>query len=90
MNQKKIPLRMCIVCKESKPKRELIRLVNIDNNIELDFTGKLNGRGSYICDNIDCFNNNWKNKSLNKCYKHNFSKDTYDLILEKYIEHKEN
>ena len=64
MLPKKVPLRMCIVCKESKPKKELIRLVKNDNDIIVDFSGKLNGRGSYICDSIDCFNNNW----INYCF----------------------
>ena len=47
---KKIPMRMCVVCREMKPKRELIRVVTDGNGkIILDETGKLNGRGAYVC-----------------------------------------
>lgn len=90
MTPKKVPLRMCIVCKESKPKKDLIRLVKTDTDVVIDFTGRMNGRGSYICDNIECFNDNYKKKALNKCFKQNFAKETYDNILEKYIENKKN
>ena len=48
--QKKIPQRQCMGCRERKAKRELIRVVRMtDGNVSLDFSGKLNGRGAYIC-----------------------------------------
>lgn len=47
---KKIPLRMCVVCREMKPKADLIRVVlNEQGEIVLDETGKQNGRGAYVC-----------------------------------------
>jgi hypothetical protein len=50
MKTRKIPLRKCIGCMESFPKKELCRIVkNKDNEIHFDATGKLNGRGTYIC-----------------------------------------
>ena len=50
MENKKVPLRQCIVCRESKPKKELIRIVKTaDNDFVLDKSGRVNGRGSYIC-----------------------------------------
>ena len=56
MKTKKIPLRMCLGCNEMKPKRELIRVVkNKDGELFVDLTGKLNGRGAYICKNRECF-----------------------------------
>ena len=52
---KKIPQRTCIGCKEKKDKKDLIRIVkDKDGNITLDRTGRANGRGAYICDNIQC------------------------------------
>ena len=56
MKQKKVPMRMCIGCKQMKPKRELIRIVlPKEGEMAVDITGKKNGRGSYICPNNDCY-----------------------------------
>ena len=56
MKKKKIPLRKCLGCEENKIKKELIRIVKTpDNEILIDFTGKINGRGAYICNNKECF-----------------------------------
>ena len=52
---KNLPKRTCIGCNEIKLKKELIRIVkNKEGQISLDKTGKANGRGAYICDNIEC------------------------------------
>ena len=54
--QKKIPQRQCMGCRERKAKRELIRVVRgTDGNVSLDFSGKLNGRGAYLCKCTACF-----------------------------------
>ncbi len=54
--QKKIPLRKCLGCNESKPKNELIRIVRSpEGEIGLDFVGKKSGRGAYLCKNTACF-----------------------------------
>ncbi len=48
--QKKIPMRQCLGCREMKPKKELIRVVRSpEGTISLDFRGKANGRGAYVC-----------------------------------------
>lgn len=48
-------MRMCLGCREMKPKRELIRIVmNKEGEISLDMTGKLAGRGAYICNSAEC------------------------------------
>ena len=55
MKKRKIPLRRCVSCGESKPKKELIRLVrNTNDEIEIDMTGKVNGRGAYVCRKTEC------------------------------------
>ena len=52
---KKIPLRTCMGCNEKRTKKELIRIVKQkDGNVEVDKTGKMEGRGAYICNNIEC------------------------------------
>ncbi len=55
MKSKKIPMRRCIVCGTSLPKQELIRIVTgEDGVVVVDPTGRKNGRGAYICRNMDC------------------------------------
>ena len=52
---RKIPLRRCSGCGEMKPKKELIRVIHTpDDTIEMDLTGKKNGRGAYLCRNAEC------------------------------------
>ena len=50
MQQRKIPLRHCLGCNESKPKKELVRVVRSpEGEISLDLVGKKPGRGAYLC-----------------------------------------
>ena len=66
---KKIPMRMCIGCQEMKAKKELIRIVKTpENQIEIDLTGKQNGRGAYICHSEECFTKAVKAKRLEKAF----------------------
>lgn len=56
MEKNKIPIRRCIGCMESKPKRELIRVVaSKEGDVRLDLSGKANGRGAYLCPDPECF-----------------------------------
>ncbi|MBR2044341.1 MAG: YlxR family protein [Clostridia bacterium] len=62
---KKIPMRQCTGCGERKAKNELIRVVRTpEGNIVLDFIGKQNGRGAYICKSSDCLSVAVKKKRL--------------------------
>jgi len=85
MENKKVPMRTCIACKSCKPKKELVRIVKNDNNFDMDFSGKLSGRGSYICNSDACFELMLKNKALNKAYKQNIPQEVYDKLKEQYI-----
>lgn len=81
MKQKKVPLRMCLGCQEMKPKRELIRIVkNKENEISVDFTGKKQGRGAYICKSAECFEKARKAKRLEKAFESKISDDIYDML----------
>ena len=63
--KKKIPLRQCVGCCERKAKGELLRVVRTpEGNIELDFTGRKNGRGVYVCHSAKCFNKARKSGKL--------------------------
>ena len=65
--QKKIPQRQCMGCRERKAKKELIRVVRgTDGTVSLDFSGKLNGRGAYICPDMACLQKAQKAKALER------------------------
>lgn len=69
MSVKKIPMRMCTGCREMKPKRELIRVVKTaEGEIKLDVTGKLNGRGAYICKCSECLKKAEKSNALSRAF----------------------
>ena len=56
MTEKKIPLRKCIGCNEMKDKKQLIRVVrNPNGDMNIDLSGKMAGRGAYVCQNQKCF-----------------------------------
>ena len=65
-------------CNEKKPKKELIRIVKQkDGNVEVDQTGKTEGRGAYICNNIECLNKVIKTKRLERTLDIQISEETY-------------
>ena len=67
MKKKKIPVRMCVACRQGRPKKELIRIVKAeDGELYADTTGKANGRGAYICPDIACLEKAVKQKSLER------------------------
>ncbi|HKV59757.1 MAG TPA: YlxR family protein [Ktedonobacteraceae bacterium] len=60
-----VPMRTCIACKQSKPKRELLRVVRTpDGHILMDATGKRSGRGAYLCARLSCWQDALKKKRL--------------------------
>ncbi len=62
---KHVPLRTCVSCHETKPKRELLRVVRTpDGHVMLDATGKKSGRGAYLCARLSCWENAIKKKRL--------------------------
>ena len=70
MTTKKTPMRMCTGCREMKPKKELIRIVKtVDGEIALDFTGKLNGRGAYVCKSKECLEKIRKSNALSRAFQ---------------------
>ena len=86
MADKKIPMRMCIACREMKPKKELIRVVKTVDGIRLDKTGKLAGRGAYVCPCESCIKKLNKQKIINKVFQMDVSADVYKSIEEDFLE----
>ncbi len=81
MSEKKIPMRMCCGCGEMKPKKELIRVVKtVDSEIKLDFTGRVNGRGAYICPDNSCFQKAKKSKRIERSFECNISSQVYEEL----------
>ena len=84
--QKKIPQRQCMGCRERKAKRELIRVVRCtDGEVRLDFGGKMNGRGAYICPDAACLKKVRKSKALDRSLEVTIPEEVYDR-LEKEME----
>ena len=75
-------LRMCCVCRQMKPKDQLIRVVkNKENEIFIDKTKKADGRGAYVCNELECLNKLKKIKGLNKAFKGNVSEEIYEELI---------
>ena len=84
--QKKIPQRQCMGCRERKPKRDMIRIVrNTDGQVCLDFSGKMNGRGAYICPDPECLKKVRKSKALDRSLEVPIPEEVYER-LEKEME----
>ena len=84
--QKKIPQRQCMGCRERKAKREMIRVVRCtDGTVSLDFGGKMNGRGAYICPDPECLKKVRKSKALDRSLEVPIPDEVYER-LEKEME----
>ena len=81
-----MPLRQCIGCGEMKSKKEMIRVLKTaDDTIEIDATGRRNGRGAYLCPSMDCWKKAVKSKGLERSLKMAIPKEVYEA-LEKEME----
>lgn len=82
LNGKKIPMRQCVGCRESREKKKLIRIVKSGAGDEMavcvDRTGRANGRGAYLCDDLECLRKAKKNHALNRAFKINVADEIYD------------
>ena len=90
MRKKKIPMRKCVACNENKPKKELIRVVrNTEGIVEVDLTGKINGRGAYICPDLDCLEKVKKSKRLSKTLEIEVPDEIFDQLCDIIKDRKE-
>jgi predicted RNA-binding protein YlxR (DUF448 family) len=79
--QKKIPQRQCMGCRERKAKKDMIRVVRTtEGTVSLDFSGKLNGRGAYVCPNMECLKKAQKSRSLERCLEIEIPQQVYDRL----------
>lgn len=86
---KKIPQRTCMGCNVKKDKKELIRIVkNKSGEINIDKTGKMQGRGAYICNDVKCLDSVIKSKRLEKALEATIDEDVYQKLRGVIIEEK--
>ena len=83
---KSVPMRMCIACREMKPKKELLRIVkNAEGDIFVDASGKAAGRGAYICTAEACQKKLNDKKLLNKAFSADVSASVYESVKEENL-----
>ncbi len=81
MKTRKDPVRKCIGCGEGKSKRDLIRVVkNNEGEVFVDFNGKANGRGAYICNSTECLEKAIKSKAFERTFKMQISKEIVESL----------
>ena len=91
MKTHKIPMRMCLGCNEMKPKKELMRVVKSpEGEISLDFTGKKNGRGAYLCKSSQCFEKAKKARRFEKSFSCRIYESVYEVMADELRKETEN
>lgn len=81
MKNRKIPIRSCVVTREKLPKGELLRIVkDVNGNVLVDISGKINGRGAYIKKDIEVLDKAIKSKILERQLETTISDDIYEKI----------
>ena len=82
---KKIPMRQCVGCGEMKSKKELLRILKTaDGEITFDFTGRMNGRGAYLCISGECLKKARKNRGLERSFKMSISEQIYEKLEKEF------
>lgn len=88
LNQKKVPKRLCVGCREYNDKDALIRIIKKDNEPKIDLSMKEDGRGAYLCRDTKCLELARKRKGMERSLKIKVPDDIY-ACLAKVIENSE-
>ena len=81
--ERKVAIRQCVGCASKGDKRDMIRVVRTpEGDITLDFKGKMNGRGAYLCKNPECLTKAFKNKGLERAFKTSISEEVINRLKE--------
>ena len=87
---KKIPMRMCVSCREMQPKKELVRVVRTpEGAVVLDTTGRANGRGAYLCKKSACLEKAIKSRALERALETKIEAETYDTLRAQFAQYHE-
>ena len=79
MRVKHRPQRTCIVCRGKHDKRELTRLVLADGRVQVDPSGKMNGRGAYLCASPKCWQG-VQRAALSRALRQDLTDDDFALL----------
>ena len=83
MTPRKVPLRRCMGCNESKPKKELVRVVRTsEGEALLDLAGRKPGRGAYVCRSADCLRLARKARRLERAFSCQIPDEVYERMEE--------
>ena len=81
MKPRKIPMRMCVGCREMMPKATLLRVVKPqEGDAHIDRTGKAPGRGAYVCDDPECLKKARKSRALERALECSIGGDVFDAL----------
>ena len=81
MKNKKVPMRQCVGCRELRNKKDLMRILKTpDNNVIFDDTGRMNGRGAYICPSVKCLKKARRTKAIERSLDISIPDEVYDAI----------
>ncbi|MDY3026203.1 MAG: YlxR family protein [Candidatus Faecivicinus sp.] len=81
MKKRKIPMRMCVGCREMKPKMELTRVVKPqEGDCAIDFTGKAPGRGAYVCKSAECLKKAQKTRALERALDAKIEENVFEQL----------
>lgn len=81
MKNKKAPMRQCVGCRELRNKKDLMRILKTpDNNVIFDDTGRMNGRGAYICPSVECLKKARRTKAIERSLDISIPDEVYDAI----------
>lgn len=87
MKTRKVPTRTCTGCGSSSDKRAFVRFVRTpQGHVEVDSTGKANGRGAYLCATPDCFETARKRRRLDSALRVNLQEDDYTRLRRDFDE----
>ena len=82
---KKVPMRQCVACGAMKYKNDMFRVLKMpDGNIVYDASGKMNGRGAYLCKSQECLCKTKKNKRFERAFKRNIPAMIYDSLEKEF------
>ena len=81
MKNKKVPMRRCVGCMESKPQGELTRIAYFDGELTIDLTGRAKGRGVYLCQDVQCIEKAEKRRALQRSFRTELSKTALEHVF---------
>lgn len=81
MKPRKVPMRMCVGCRDMKPKKELIRVVRSpEGAVHIDLTSKASGRGAYVCADFACLERAVKTKALERALQQKIDDSVFETL----------